>query len=145
MTVPVGGRLQGWFPLTGLPWNLPAVPGICKGPPPTLDGTSSQAHQLGMSLNVNIPLMLHTQDPSTGNMRNSLFFQVFFFFLLKSRNRVLPTLTVKGRPKSEGQKKKRKRRKVIAKFLCLVTTVAFPDTTLLTTEPSRNVSQVSSK
>jgi len=48
--VPVGGRLQGWFPLTGLLWNLPAVPGICTGPPPTLDGTSSQAHQLVMSL-----------------------------------------------------------------------------------------------
>ena len=29
----VGGRLQGWFPLTGLPWNLPDVPGICAGPP----------------------------------------------------------------------------------------------------------------
>ena len=50
MTVPVGGRLQGWFLLTGLPWNLPDVPGICVGPPPTLDGTSSQAHQLAMSL-----------------------------------------------------------------------------------------------
>jgi len=23
--MPVGDRLQGWFPLTGLPWNLPAV------------------------------------------------------------------------------------------------------------------------
>jgi len=32
----VGGRLQGWFLLTGLPWNLPAVPGICAGPPQTL-------------------------------------------------------------------------------------------------------------
>ena len=51
MTVPVGGGLQGWFPLTRLPWNLPAVPGICTGPPPTVDGTSSQAHQLAMSLN----------------------------------------------------------------------------------------------
>ena len=50
MTVSVGGGLQGWFPLTGLPWNLPAVPGICTGPPPTLDGTSSQAHLLVMSL-----------------------------------------------------------------------------------------------
>ena len=46
----VGGRLQGWFPLTGLPWNFPAVPGICVQPPPTLDGTSSPAHQLAMSL-----------------------------------------------------------------------------------------------
>ena len=46
----VGRRLQGWFPLTGLPWNCPAVPGICAGPPPTLDGTSSQAHQSAMSL-----------------------------------------------------------------------------------------------
>ena len=49
--VPVGRHLQGWFPLTGLPWNLPAVPGICARPPPTLDGTSSQGHQLAMSLN----------------------------------------------------------------------------------------------
>ena len=45
------GRLQGWFPLTGLPWNLHAVPGIFAGQPPTFDGTSSQAHQLGMNLN----------------------------------------------------------------------------------------------
>ena len=51
MPVPVGGRLQGWFLLTGLPWNLPAVPGICTGSPPTMDGTSSQAHQLAMGLN----------------------------------------------------------------------------------------------
>ena len=50
LTVPVGGCLQGCFPLTGLLWNLLAVPGICAGPPPTLDGTSSQAHQLAMSL-----------------------------------------------------------------------------------------------
>ena len=42
----------GWFLLTGLPWNLPAVPGICVGPPPTLDGTSSLDHQLAMSLRV---------------------------------------------------------------------------------------------
>ena len=44
------GYFQGWFPLTGLPWNLPAVPGICMGHPSTFDGTSSQAHQLVMSL-----------------------------------------------------------------------------------------------
>ena len=50
LTVPVGGCLQGWFLLPGLPWNLPAVPGICTGPPPTLYGTSSQARQLAMSL-----------------------------------------------------------------------------------------------
>ena len=50
MTVWVGGCLQGWFPLTGLPWNLPAVPGIFMGPPPTFDGTSSQAYQVAMSL-----------------------------------------------------------------------------------------------
>ena len=34
----VGGSLQGWFPLTGLPWNLDAVPDIFVGPPPTFDG-----------------------------------------------------------------------------------------------------------
>ena len=50
MTALVGGHLQGCFPLTGLPWNLLAVPDICAGSPPTLDGTSSQAHQLAMSL-----------------------------------------------------------------------------------------------
>ena len=53
MPVLVVGRLQGWLPLTGLPWNLHAVPGILAGPPPTFDGTSPQAHQLGMSLNPN--------------------------------------------------------------------------------------------
>ena len=51
MTVLAGGCLQGRFPLTGLPWNLPAVPGICMGPPSTLDGTSSQAHQIGVEFN----------------------------------------------------------------------------------------------
>ena len=50
VTVVVDGCLQGWFSHTGLPWNLPAVPGICAGPPLTSDGTSSQAHQLGMNL-----------------------------------------------------------------------------------------------
>jgi len=49
----VGGHLQGWFLLTGLPWNLPAVPGIFAGPPPTFDGTSSQARQSVMDLKVN--------------------------------------------------------------------------------------------
>ena len=34
VTVLIGGRLQGWFPLTGLPWNLPALPGIFAGLPP---------------------------------------------------------------------------------------------------------------
>jgi len=39
-----------WWPLTGFPWKLPAVRCIFAGPPPNLDGTSSQAHQLVMSL-----------------------------------------------------------------------------------------------
>ena len=39
----------------GLPWNLPAVPGICAEPPSTLDGTSSQGHQLAMN---SIPAMI---------------------------------------------------------------------------------------
>ena len=43
----VGGRLQGWFPLTGLPWNLHAVPGIFVGAPPTLDGALSARRVLG--------------------------------------------------------------------------------------------------
>ena len=51
MLVLVVGRLHGWFPLTGLPWNLHVVPGIFAGNPPTFDGTSSQTLQLGMSLN----------------------------------------------------------------------------------------------
>ena len=46
----VGSCLQGWFPLKRLPWNLPAMPGIFTGPPLTLDGTSSKACQLAMSL-----------------------------------------------------------------------------------------------
>ena len=50
MTVLVGRCLQGWFPLIGLPWNLPAMPGIFTGSPPTFDGTSSKACQLAMSL-----------------------------------------------------------------------------------------------
>ena len=45
--------LAGLVPTTGLPWNLSAMPGICTGPPQTLDGTSSQAHQLVMSLTLN--------------------------------------------------------------------------------------------
>ena len=49
----VGGCLQGWFPLTGLPWNLPAVPGILAGPLSTFDGISSHACLLAMSLNSN--------------------------------------------------------------------------------------------
>jgi len=49
MMVLVGGQLQGWFPLTGLPWNLPAVPYIFVGAPLTFDGTSSQALLLPMS------------------------------------------------------------------------------------------------
>ena len=44
--------------LTGLPWNLPSVPGICVGPPPNLDGTSSQAHQWGMSLIIIIIIII---------------------------------------------------------------------------------------
>ena len=31
-TVLVGGNLHGWFPQTGLPWNLFAVPGIWQDP-----------------------------------------------------------------------------------------------------------------
>ena len=50
VTLLVGSRLQGWLPLRGLSWNVPAVPGIFAGSPPTFDGTSSQAHQLAMSL-----------------------------------------------------------------------------------------------
>ena len=43
MTVLVGSFLQGGSPLTAL--NPPVVPCIFMGPPPTLDGISSQAHQ----------------------------------------------------------------------------------------------------
>ena len=46
----VGGHLQGWFPLTELPWNLPAERDIFAGPPPSFDGTSSLANQFAMSL-----------------------------------------------------------------------------------------------
>ena len=54
-TVLVGGHLQGWFPLTGLPWNLLAVPGI-------LDSTSSQAHELAMSLKVRIKVTAYVSS-----------------------------------------------------------------------------------
>ena len=50
VTVLLGGCLQGWVSLTGLPWNLPAVSGIFVELPPTSDGTISQARQLAMSL-----------------------------------------------------------------------------------------------
>jgi len=45
----VGGHLQGWLSLTGLPWNLPAVPGNYVGPQQPLIAASSQAHQFAMS------------------------------------------------------------------------------------------------
>ena len=46
----VGAHLQGWFPFTGLPWNVAPLPCIVAGPPPTFDGNISQAHLLAMSL-----------------------------------------------------------------------------------------------
>ena len=42
VTVLVGGCLQGLFPFTALPWNLPAVLCIFPGYPPIFGGTSSQ-------------------------------------------------------------------------------------------------------
>jgi len=51
VTGQVGGRLRCWFPLTGLPWNPPAVHGLCIGPLPAFAWTKSQAYQLVMSLN----------------------------------------------------------------------------------------------
>ena len=39
-----------WWPLTEFPRKFPAMRCIFAGPPPTLDGNSSQAHQLVMSL-----------------------------------------------------------------------------------------------
>ena len=43
--VQVGGNLQGWFPLTELPWDLLPVPSIFAGPPLTFNGIGSQANQ----------------------------------------------------------------------------------------------------
>ena len=51
--VPVSGRLQGWFQLPGLRGYLLALFFAFAPPPPhpaNLLGTSSQAHQLAMSL-----------------------------------------------------------------------------------------------
>ena len=45
-TVPVGGCLQVWFPLTRLPGILPAVPCIFVWLPPIFDGISSHTHLL---------------------------------------------------------------------------------------------------
>ena len=60
VTVPVSGCWQGWFPLPGLPGYL-----LCRiftvGLSANLLGTSSQAHQLAMSLTV---YKLHT--PKSG-------------------------------------------------------------------------------
>ena len=44
----------------GLPLNFPAVTCIFVGPPPTFDGTSSQAHLLMLSLMMFNKLKLHT-------------------------------------------------------------------------------------
>lgn len=44
-----GGHLQGRFPLSELPWNLPAGPGIFSGPPTTFDGTSSIGDEFSRS------------------------------------------------------------------------------------------------
>ena len=49
----VGGCLQGWFLFAGLQWNLPAASSIFAGPPPTFEGTSSQAHRLATGLLIN--------------------------------------------------------------------------------------------
>ena len=54
VTVLGNDRLQGLFLLTGLPWNLPATPGIFVGPPTTTDVTTSQDCQLAMSLKCGI-------------------------------------------------------------------------------------------
>ena len=48
--VPVGGRWQGWFPLTGSPWKPPWWGSYLCRPPSTFLGTSSQAHLVTMSL-----------------------------------------------------------------------------------------------
>ena len=58
VTVLDGDQLQGWFLVTRLPWNLVAVPDICARAPPIFDGTSSQAHQLAISLNCCVLLHL---------------------------------------------------------------------------------------
>ena len=73
----VGGRLQGWFPLTGLPSNLPAVPGIFAGPPPTFDGTSSQAHQIGdeFKFKINIVFITHSNYQSSALLDCTLMIQ----------------------------------------------------------------------
>ena len=44
------GHLQGWFLLTELPWNLPAVQCLFVGTPTTFDCTSSQARPLMITL-----------------------------------------------------------------------------------------------
>ena len=48
--VPVGGRLQGWFQLPGLPGYLLALFLAFAPQPGNLLGTSSQAHQLAICL-----------------------------------------------------------------------------------------------
>ena len=54
----VGGRRQGWFPLTGSQWKPPSYASYLHGAPhqPPL-GTSSQAHLLVMRLNVSLKNM----------------------------------------------------------------------------------------
>ena len=52
MTVPAGSCLQFWSPLAGLPWKPPHYASYFHWAPPTFDGTSPQAHLLGLRLTV---------------------------------------------------------------------------------------------
>ena len=69
-------------PVIGLPWNLPAVPVIFAGPSSTFDGTTSQVHQLMMSL------MVTVYSLRTFNVR------VISLFLCLAREYFLFTLSI---------------------------------------------------
>jgi len=57
----VGGHLQGRLSLTGLPWNVPAMPGNCVGAPPTFDGCQFSSSSIGNEFNFQVNLVWHSR------------------------------------------------------------------------------------
>lgn len=59
----VGGHLQGKLSLTGLPWNVPAIPGNCVGGgAPTFDGSQFSSSSIGNEFNFQVNLVWHSRS-----------------------------------------------------------------------------------
>ena len=61
----VGGHLQGKLSLTGLPWNVPAMPGNCVcggGGAPTFDGSQFSSSSIGNEFNFQVNLVWHSRS-----------------------------------------------------------------------------------